>query len=113
MITIDKLKTFGANTEEGLGRCMGSEPLYLRLVGTVPGSAEFDALSSAIAEGDLKKGFEAAHALKGVLGNLSLTPLFEEVSELTDYLRVSAQMDYAPLVESILSKRDQLKQLCE
>ena len=32
MITIDKLQQFGADTREGLGRCMNNEAFYLRLV---------------------------------------------------------------------------------
>ena len=32
MLTIDSLKQWGANTEEGLQRCMNNESMYLRLV---------------------------------------------------------------------------------
>ena len=39
MITVDNLKKFGANTEEGIARCMGNEQFYLKLVATVPGTA--------------------------------------------------------------------------
>ena len=31
MITIDELKQFGANTDEGVARCMGNEEFYLNL----------------------------------------------------------------------------------
>ena len=36
MLTIDALKEYGANVDEGLGRCMGNEALYLKLVSTIP-----------------------------------------------------------------------------
>ncbi len=36
MMTIESLKEYGANVEEGLGRCMGNDALYLRLVATIP-----------------------------------------------------------------------------
>ena len=32
MLTVDTLRAFGANVDEGLGRCMGREDFYLRLV---------------------------------------------------------------------------------
>ena len=32
MITIDSLREYGANVEEGLARCMGKEEFYLMLV---------------------------------------------------------------------------------
>ena len=59
MLTIDGLKNFGANTEEGLGRCMKNEMLYLRLVGMVVNDQNYGKLSAAIESGDLKAGFEA------------------------------------------------------
>ena len=34
-MTIDSLKAFGANTAEGLARCMNNEAFYLRMVGMV------------------------------------------------------------------------------
>jgi hypothetical protein len=33
MITIEGLKEYGANVEEGLTRCMNNEAFYLKLVG--------------------------------------------------------------------------------
>ena len=113
MVTVDSLKEFGANTEEGLSRCFGNEALYLKLVTAVVTEAAFETLKAAVEDGNLDEGFEAAHALKGVLGNLSLTPLYEKASELTENLRAGRQMDYAPLIRELFSKRDELKKLCE
>ncbi|MCR4856513.1 MAG: Hpt domain-containing protein [Erysipelotrichaceae bacterium] len=55
--------------------------------------ASFDDLSRALEADDLDGAFKAAHALKGVSGNLSLTPLYEKVSEITELLRAKTQMD--------------------
>ena len=35
MLTIEKLKEFGANTEDGVGRCMGNESFYIMLVSSI------------------------------------------------------------------------------
>ncbi len=105
-MTIDDLIAYGANVEEGLSRCMGNEDFYLRLVGTLKGEQGYDTLKAALDAGDLQAAFEAAHALKGVLGNLSITPLYEPISELTEHLRAQTQMDYAPLMDAILQERD-------
>ena len=32
MLTVEKLKEYGADTGEGLNRCMNNEAFYLRLV---------------------------------------------------------------------------------
>ena len=75
----------------------------------------FDGCGSArlVAAGDLKTAFESAHALKGVLGNLSLTPLYDKVSEITELLRARTETDYSPLLSEISALRDGLKKLEE
>lgn len=113
MLTVEKLKEYGADTQDGLARCMGNEALYLRLVSTVASQTDFVKLKDSVASGDLKSGFEAAHALKGVLGNLSLTPLYDKVSEITELLRVRSETDYTPLLNDIEALRDGLGKLAE
>ena len=113
MLTVDALKSFGANTEEGMARCLNREDFYLRLVKTVPGEPNFEKLEKAIADGDLDAGFEAAHSLKGVLSNLSLTPISEPVGKMTELLRAREQADYSELLAETLKQRDILKSLCE
>ena len=108
MITLEALQQFGADTDKGLAMCMGNEALYLRLVGSVPTEKRFDDLAGALEEGNLDAAFEAAHALKGVLGNLSLTPMFDKISEITELLRSRTQADYKPLMEGLLRDRDTL-----
>ena len=112
MITVEKLNNFGASTAEGLARCFGNEALYLKLVATIPGEANFGKLKDALAEKNLKAAFEAAHALKGVLANLSLTPIYTPVAEITELLRSNTDMDYKSLLDTILEKKDELGRLC-
>ena len=103
-MTLDDLIAFGANVDEGLSRCMNNEAFYLRLVETLKGEKGFEMLQTAINAGDLDAAFEAAHALKGVLGNLSITPLYEPVAEITELLRVKQDADYPALVDAIMLK---------
>ena len=112
-MTIDDLKRFGANTEEGLHRCMGNEAFYLRLVKMMPKDQNFGILYDSIDKGDLDSAFEAAHALKGSLGNLSITSLYEPVQQVTELLRARTQMDYAPIIADIKGKHAELEKLCE
>ncbi len=105
-MTLDDLIAYGADVEDGLARCMNNEGFYLRLVETVKGESGFDVLEEAIGEGDLHRAFEAAHALKGVLGNLSLTPLLEPITEITELLRSETQMDYSELLARISDARE-------
>lgn len=107
-MTLDDLRAFGANVDEGLGRCMGSEAIYLRLVGTIQNEKGFDQLKDALAAGDLDAAFESAHALKGVLGNLSLTPIYDPMCELTEILRARKSEGTDELLATIMAEREKL-----
>ncbi len=113
MLTIDSLRKYGANVQEGLGRCLNNEAFYLRLVKMGVQDANFQKLDRALADRDLAVAFDAAHALKGILANLALTPLLEPVSEMTELLRVRSDVDYGPLLEKIQQGYEALRALCE
>ncbi len=95
MITIDGLRAYGADVDEGIARCANKEDLYLKLVGRILDDKNFDGISGFIENGDLDKAFECAHALKGVLANLSLTPMLVPVERITDSLRGREARDYS------------------
>ena len=65
-------------------------------------------LKKALANDDLDKAFQAAHALKGVLANLSLTPLFDIDFEITELLRNRTKMDYSEYLEKYENKHSEL-----
>jgi len=113
MLTIEKLRAYGANVDEGMGRCMNNEAFYLRLVNMAADDGGFEKLRAAMESGDRKESFEAAHALKGMLGNLSLTPVCRPASELTELLRSETgnAEDGGPLLEEILAQREKLLKL--
>ena len=98
MLTLEALREWGADTNEGMTRCMNNEAFYLRMVGMIQKDTQMDELEQALMQGDLRRAFEKAHALKGVLANLALTPALKPISEMTELLRASTQMDYTPLL---------------
>lgn len=110
-MTIEQLKAFGANTDEGVSRCVDNEEFYLMMVGKAMEDKNFDKLKEAIDAGDKKSAFEAAHALKGTLGNLSLDPILNPVKEITELLRANTDMDYTSLVDEIMKKKGELEAL--
>ncbi|MBQ9015049.1 MAG: Hpt domain-containing protein [Firmicutes bacterium] len=113
MLTIDALREIGVEPEDGLKRCLNDESFYLTLVKMIPGDQGFPKLQEALAAKDLDAAFEAAHALKGVLANLSLTPLQKPVEEITEFLRARTEMDYTPLLETIMEQKAKLDALME
>ncbi len=111
-MTISDLIAFGANTQEGIERCLNNEGFYLRMVKKVPGDANFQKLYDAMKDGNQDAAFEAAHSLKGALGNLALTPIFAPVSELTELLRARSQEDCTALLAAIRKGQEELTAIC-
>lgn len=111
MITIEGLKKLGVNTEKALGRCMNKEDFYLKLVPTALNGPHVGELKAALAQKDLDKAFDCAHALKGVWGNLELTPLHERICEITELLRAKADADYDSLVKDLEERLAEFKSL--
>ena len=110
-MTIDQLNALGADTAQGLARCGNNEEFYLRLVGMALTQDSFSELEAKIAENKLAEAFEAAHAFKGVLSNLALTPICEPVCEITELLRERKETDYAPLLQKILEEKKKFEAL--
>ena len=90
---------------------MGNEAFYFKLIGKVIDDKNFRALEDAVAAKDLDAAFDAAHSLKGVLGNLALTPIYEPVFEITELLRERKDIDYSEYLKTISEKRSELASL--
>lgn len=113
MLTVDALKELGANTEEGLARCMNNESFYLKMVGMGLNDAGFGKLEDAVRRQDFKAAFEEAHALKGIMMNLSLTSISRPVSELTDLLRPQQPVECGALLDEIKEQHAKYKALLD
>ena len=113
MLTIEKLNEFGANTDEALERCMNNEQFYIMLVEKALKDDSLERLDTALKNGNLDEGFEIAHSLKGVLSNLSLTPLYDVIFEITELLRSRTEMDYSPYMEKTFELKNKLIELSE
>ncbi len=111
MLTIEKLKNYGANVEEGVLRCAKNEALYIRLVGMVPNNPGFNKLYEAIKFKDYEEAFRASHGLKGILANLSLNPILKPIVDITEHLRNKEDIDYTKYVSLIEGKRKELEDL--
>ena len=86
-MTLDALRAYGAKTAEGMARCLNDERFYLEMVKMALADKSFDLLKSAMDAGDTRAAFSAAHSLKGSIGNVALTPIYEPICALTELLR--------------------------
>lgn len=108
MHTIDQMRAWGADVDEAMVRCLNNESFYLMLVDKAIQDTNFDRLKEAVAANDLDKAFESAHALKGTMANLALTPILKPVQEMTELLRSRTETDYSDYLKEIEARRSEL-----
>ena len=85
-----QLEENGADVEATLKRFMGNDAIYQKFLGKFPADPNYANLGTNIETGAFVEAYKCAHALKGVVGNLGLTPIFEKVSALVEELRNKA-----------------------
>ena len=91
----------GIDVEAALARMMGSEALLARLLKKFLDDANCEKLHSAIAAGDREAALAAAHTLKGVCGNLSMTALFDLLTHQVTAFRADDWEGAVALLEQI------------
>lgn len=84
---IERLHAMGCNTADALERMADDEEFYIECLQEALENPGFAGLEKALAEADAESGFDCAHALKGVLGSVGLTPMFRKTVELVEPLR--------------------------
>ena len=82
-----KFEIYGGDYPATMGRFMGNEAMYLRLLDMLFRDESLRQLGAALETGDIKSAFEAAHTLKGAVGNMGLTPLYQAVCAIVEPLR--------------------------
>lgn len=87
MDLINELEALGVNTQEALKRFSGNSALYVRMLGKLTATVKDLEVMEFIEKGDHETAISNAHTLKGVTGNLSLTPLFNGYTEVVNELR--------------------------
>ena len=95
------LEAAGIDVASALERMMGSEALLERLLGKFLDDPQYPALLAALEQGDLEGAVSAAHTLKGVCGNLSMTGLYGQFTRQVDALRAGDLSGARALMEEI------------
>ena len=111
MLTIEKLRAYGADADEGLERCLNNEAFYLRLVNMALQDAAMEDLGAALSREQYAEAFDHAHKLKGVWTNLAVTPIARPVVELTELLRHQTPGDYDALYARAAEALEELRAL--
>ncbi len=109
--TIEALRSWGCDIDAAMGRLLGDEELFLELSHRVADGDECGRLTQAVEAGDAKESFEVAHMLKGMLGNMGMTPIYRPVCEIVDRLRGGQMTDVTAELTQIQQGYEQLRKL--
>ena len=82
-----QMEACGIDVEGALARMMGNENLFFRMMKKFTEDTIFPSLKESLKAQDYKKGFEYAHALKGVAGNLGLDSIMKADEIIVEKLR--------------------------
>lgn len=93
----------GGNYADAIGR-LRSERMIQKFVLKFPGDESYDLLCRSWEAKDYPEAFRAAHTIKGICQNLSITRLGESAARLTDALRGGWTPEADSLIEEV--KRD-------
>lgn len=108
MSKIDDLKELGVDIEEALDRFMGNGALYEKMLNKLTTAVKDVQVLPCFEAGDYKAALENAHALKGVTGNLSVTPLYKGYTEIVDELRADNPEKARKILDDILPVQEQI-----
>lgn len=108
MSKIDDLQSLGVNIEEALDRFMGNGALYEKMLNKLTSAVKNVQVLPFFEAGDYKTALENAHALKGVTGNLSITPLYKGYTEIVDELRADNPEKARKILDDILPVQEQI-----
>jgi HPt (histidine-containing phosphotransfer) domain-containing protein len=78
------------NPDEGIQRVMNNAKLYVKLLTKFKTETKLDDLLGFLSEGDYEKAQVAAHTIKGVSANLSLSELFKQSLELENQIKAKS-----------------------
>lgn len=105
---IDELKSLGVNVEEALDRFMGNGALYEKMLGKLTAAVRDVQVLPCFEAGDNEAALENAHALKGVTGNLSVTPLYKGYTDIVDELRAGNPDKARKILDDILPVQEKI-----
>lgn len=100
---VEALFQYGCDTETALARFLNNEELYIRFLNKFLEDPSFDGIAPAIDSGNNEEYFESVHTLKGVSGNMGITPVFKLACEMVDKYR-AGELDASKAMYGELAK---------
>ena len=102
MSLLTELEAVGVDIQDGLKRFVNNAALYEKMLKKFPAAAGDLPVLVHFESGNFEAAVANAHTLKGMTGNLSLTPLYKGYTEIVALLRAGDQGKAKELLLGIL-----------
>ena len=105
----DELENLGLDVAEGIDRVMGDSDFYEMMLGIFVDTVNENKISlEEFSKGDLENLTERVHMMKGMTGNLSITPLFNAYREVLELLRSNKPEEAEKAMERLLPVQEKI-----
>lgn len=108
-----QMDRLGMNTQEALTRFMGNEELFLSFVCQLPEKLDFTAIRQALENQDDNAFYMGVHNLKGMAGNLSITPIHDCTQAILVEFRTSGFKNRTKLLSLTEEAEEESKALAQ
>ncbi|MEG0546944.1 MAG: Hpt domain-containing protein [Oscillospiraceae bacterium] len=106
----DKLFNWQCDVNGARERFLNDDELFLECLNSVSNDDLFEKLYNSLKEKNVSSAFECSHTLKGVLGNMGITPMFKQVTIIVDAVRKDNNgKEPTPDFDDLLIQFDKLK----
>ena len=109
--TLDKLKNYGCDIDGALVRTLGDGGFLLSCIKATLEEPEFKKLGDALKKQDVVEAFEYAHALKGVVANVGLTPLYDRLVRIVEPLRLGKAQGLEIEYDALIKEKGKIEKL--
>ncbi|MEG0811815.1 MAG: Hpt domain-containing protein [Eubacterium sp.] len=105
---LESLREYGADMDGAMGRFLKDMDLYKVCFTAFLNDENFQKLEESLLEKNYIDAFESAHTLKGVAGNMGLTPIYQIICTLVEALRNNEHTRLDDLYKAITEERQKL-----
>lgn len=105
----NELESLGINVAEGIDRVMNDEDFYEMTLGIFVDTVNENRIAlEDFAKDDLEDLIGQVHMMKGMTGNLSITPLYEGYMEVLGLLRGNKPKEAKAAMEKVLPVQEKI-----
>lgn len=108
---LEELKAWGCTVDATMERFLNDEEFYFECYEQLMEDPGFMGIKEALEVHDIKKAFEYAHSLKGIIGNLGLTSIYDIMVDLVEILRTGSEEGAQERYQELMQERKQYEKL--